>query len=47
MPGDPIGPNQIVSSNSLALGAFVAACGAEPLQLGIAADTPGAVPLSY
>ena len=43
MPGDPIGPNQIVSSNSLALGAFVAACGAVPLQLGIAADTPGAV----
>jgi len=40
MPGDPIGPNQIVSSNSLALGAFVQACGAVPLQLGIAADTP-------
>ncbi len=27
MPGDPIGPHQIVSSNSLALAAFVAACG--------------------
>ncbi len=40
MPGDPVGPNQIVSSNSLALGAFVQACGAVPLQLGIAADTP-------
>lgn len=38
MPGDPVGPNQIVSSNSLALGAFARACGAEPLQLGIAAD---------
>ena len=27
MPGDPIGPHQIVSSNSLALAAFVTACG--------------------
>jgi molybdopterin molybdotransferase len=43
MPGDPIGPNQIVSSNSLALGAFVTACGAVPLQLGIAGDTRGAL----
>jgi molybdopterin molybdotransferase len=38
MPGDPLGPNQIVSSNALALGAFVTACGGIPLQLGIAAD---------
>lgn len=43
MPGDPVGPNQIVSSNSLALGAFVEACGAVPMQLGIAADTPESV----
>jgi molybdopterin molybdotransferase len=43
MPGDPVGPNQIVSSNSLALGAFVEACGGLPLQLGIAADTPDSV----
>jgi molybdopterin molybdotransferase len=43
MPGDPVGPNQIVSSNSLALGAFVQSCGAVPLQLGIAADTPDSV----
>jgi molybdopterin molybdotransferase len=43
MPGDPIGPNQIVSSNSLALGAFVVACGGVPLQLGIAPDTPDSV----
>jgi len=43
MPGDPIGPNQIVSSNSVALGAFVGACGGVPLQLGIAADTPDSV----
>jgi molybdopterin molybdotransferase len=43
MPGDPVGPNQIVSSNSLALGAFVQACGGVPLQLGIAADTSDSV----
>jgi len=43
MPGDPIGPNQIVSSNSIALGAFVRACGGIPLQLGIAADRPEAL----
>jgi molybdopterin molybdotransferase len=38
MPGDPVGPNQIVSSNAPALGALVAACGGIPIQLGIAAD---------
>ena len=38
MPGDPLGPNQIVSSNGLALQAFVTACGAEPIHLGIAGD---------
>ena len=43
MPGEPVGPNQIVSSNSLALGAFVGACGGIPVQLGIAADTPDSV----
>jgi molybdopterin molybdotransferase len=40
MPGEPIGPNQIVSSNGLALGALVTACGGIPLQLGIALDDP-------
>ncbi len=39
MPGDPIGPNQIVSSNSHALAALVTACGAISLNLGIALDT--------
>ena len=34
MPGDPIGPHQIVSSNALALAAFVTACGGVPVQLG-------------
>src|SRR5689334_17015282 len=38
MPGDPVGPSQIVSSNGLALAAFVRACGGEPVMLGIAAD---------
>jgi len=39
MPGDPLGPNQIVSSNALALAAAITAWGGEPLTLGIAADT--------
>jgi molybdopterin molybdotransferase len=38
MPGDAIGPTQIVSSNSLSLSAFVIACGASPVHLGIAPD---------
>ncbi len=38
MPGDPRGENQIVSSNSLALQAFVEAHGGEAINLGIAAD---------
>jgi len=38
MPGDPIGPNQIVSSNGLALAALVETCGGTPRQLGIARD---------
>ncbi|MEE8445611.1 MAG: gephyrin-like molybdotransferase Glp [Alphaproteobacteria bacterium] len=38
MPGDPLGPNQIVSSNSLALAASVTVFGGEPYQLGIAPD---------
>jgi len=38
-PGDPTGPNKIVSSNSYALAALVRACGGEPTLLGIAPDT--------
>ena len=37
-PGDPLGPNQIISSNSLALAAIVREAGAEALNLGIATD---------
>ena len=39
MPGDPVGPNQIVSSNALALAAAITAWGGEPVSLGIALDT--------
>ena len=43
MPGDPIGPHQIVSSNSLSLSAFVAACGGIPVWVGNAPDDPAAL----
>jgi molybdopterin molybdotransferase len=37
-PGDPVGPNQIVSSNGIALAALIRARGGEPVDLGIAPD---------
>jgi len=43
MPGDPIGPHQIVSSNSLALTAFVAACGGVSVSVGNVQDDPEAL----
>ncbi|HMA16593.1 MAG TPA: molybdopterin molybdotransferase MoeA, partial [Kiloniellaceae bacterium] len=43
MPGEPRGPSQIVSSNGLALAAFVRACGGEPLMLPIAPDSEDAL----
>jgi molybdopterin molybdotransferase len=43
MPGDPIGPHQIVSSNSLALTAIVAACGGIAVSVGNAPDDPEAL----
>jgi molybdopterin molybdotransferase len=43
LPGDSLGPAQIVSSNALALGAFVRCWGGEPIQLGIAPDRSDAV----
>src|SRR5262252_8080930 len=43
MPGDPIGPHQIVSSNSLALAAFASACGGIPISMGNALDDPEAL----
>lgn len=37
-PGDAVGPAQIIGSNGIGLAAFVKACGADPLNLGIARD---------
>lgn len=38
MPGDPVGPDQIVSSNSLGMAAMARVFGGEPYLLGIAPD---------
>jgi molybdopterin molybdotransferase len=43
LPGDPIGPNQIVSSNGTALAALVAGAGGVPIQLGIGRDDSAAL----
>ena len=43
LPGEPIGPNQIVSSNGFSLSAFVEACGGQPVHLGIAGDDRAAL----
>ena len=43
MPGDPLGPGSIVSSNVHALAALVRAAGGEPVVLPIARDTSAAV----
>lgn len=43
MPGDPVGANQIVSSNGLALRSLIVACGGEPVDLGIAPDSEDAL----
>lgn len=37
-PGEPVGPNQVVSANAMALSAFVTADGGVPIDLGIAPD---------
>ncbi|MDH3476389.1 MAG: molybdopterin molybdotransferase MoeA, partial [Rhodospirillales bacterium] len=39
MPGEPLGPHQLIGSNGVSLAGFVTACGGEPLNLGIARDT--------
>jgi molybdopterin molybdotransferase len=43
LPGEPIGPGGIVSSNAHALAAFVTACGGEAIVLPIAADDMAAL----
>jgi molybdopterin molybdotransferase len=42
-PGEPIGPDQIVSSNALSVAAIVRLAGGEPVDLGIAPDRPDAL----
>ena len=39
LPGEPLGPNQIVSSNGLALAALITVSGGEAISLGIAGDS--------
>jgi len=43
LPGDPLGPHQIVSSNGFSLSAFVESCGGQPVHLGIAPDDKAAL----
>ncbi len=43
MPGEPIGENQIVSSNAIALAGFIEAEGGIPVDLGIAPDSAEAL----
>lgn len=43
LPGEPIGPGGIVSSNAHALAAFITASGGEPIILPIAADDRAAI----
>lgn len=43
LPGDPVGPNQIVSANGFGLTALVRACGGVPTLLGIASDDADSV----
>jgi molybdopterin molybdotransferase len=39
MPGEPISPGQIISSNSVAFASYIAAYGGQSINLGIAKDT--------
>ena len=39
MPGEPVGPDQIINSNTLACAGYITAMGGEPVNLGIARDT--------
>jgi molybdopterin molybdotransferase len=46
-PGEALGPAQIVASNNYAAAGIVAACGGEPVDLGIAIDEVGALASSF
>lgn len=39
LPGEPVGPGQIIGSSGPAVAAFVRACGGAPVYLGVARDT--------
>jgi len=43
LPGEPLGPDQIISSNSVGLSAFIRAIGGTPINLGIARDDPASL----
>jgi len=43
LPGEPIGRDQIVSSNGIAIEALVTAAGGLPIQMGVAPDDPAAL----
>jgi len=43
MPGEALGPNQIISSNSVMLAAYVTSLGAKAVDLGIARDAPASL----
>ncbi|MHB1204204.1 MAG: molybdopterin molybdotransferase MoeA [Rhodospirillaceae bacterium] len=43
MPGEHVGPGQIVSANGPGLAAFVRGCGAEDIHLGVVGDDMGAL----
>lgn len=45
-PGETLGPTQIIASNAYGLAALVRACGAEPVDLGIAPDDRAALGLA-
>lgn len=42
-PGEPLGPAQIVNSNTHGLAAMILACGGQPVDLGISPDRPDAL----
>ena len=43
LPGEPVGPSQIISSNTFAAAAYITAFGGEPVNLGIAKDNEAAL----
>lgn len=43
LPGEPVGPGQILGSNGFSLAAFVTACGGAPIHLGVGPDDRAAL----